>query len=975
MKASSIPCTTYRLQFNADFTFADASKIIPYLHMLGISHVYASPYLKARAGSPHGYDIVDHNVLNPEIGDEFNFAAYVETLQQHGMGQILDIVPNHMGVGGDDNAWWLDILENGESSMYASYFDIDWHPANPALNNKVLLPFLGDHYGTVLEKGELALALDPDNGTFTVRYYEHLFPLDPRSYALILGFRIEKLEQRLRENRNAFNAFTTFIAECQSLPRRTELSATLRQQRQRDSAACKRRLIELCRNQPDIQAFLQENVDYFNGTIGQPKSFDPLHRLLEAQAYRLAHWQVATDDINYRRFFDVNSLAGIRMENDEVLATTHRLIRQLVASGVVNGLRIDHPDGLFDPFNYYRDLQKMISEALDEHGNPSDKPTYLLVEKILASHENLPADWPIAGTTGYEVAHLLNGVFVFSPSERSLSQLYKGFIGHEQNFDELLYHCKKLIIRSTLASELTVLANLASGIAQNDRYTRDFTNYGLRAALAEVVACFPVYRTYITQQRISEEDHRHVHWAIAQAKKRSPAANIQIFDFIHELLTLSRLNEYTSRVQRQVTQFALRFQQYTSPVMAKGMEDTSFYAYNRLVSLNDVGFNPRTFGISIKAFHHENQQRLSHWPHNMVTTSTHDSKRGEDVRARINVLSEIPREWRLHLKRWSRINRRKKRLIDDVGAPSRNDEYLLYQILLGTWPLAPFDAVSDEAGFIAYRERIEAYMLKAIKEAKIHTSWINPNTEYEDAMRHFVQSLLDTPERSAFLADFIPFQQRVVRYGLLNSLSQTLLKLTIPGVPDIYQGNELWAFNLVDPDNRRPVDYNQRQTLLQSIIKRCESGDNLPGFLQELFDTIEDGRAKLYLTWKMIQLRNAHAELFSDGNYTGMIAEGPNADHICVFSRRLDDTEIIVVATRWFAKLIGELGVSPIASVLWEKTRVQIAGPQISRRYHNLLTDETVQAVQMDKEYWLNASDLFKHFPMALLISKNHSKR
>ncbi|MBA2484106.1 MAG: malto-oligosyltrehalose synthase, partial [Nitrosomonas sp.] len=577
-----------------------------------------------------------------------------------------------------------------------------------------------------------------------------------------------------------------------------------------------------------------------------------------------------------------------------------------------------------------------------------------------------------AGTTGYEVAYLLNGLFVFSHSECSFNKLYRGFLGHEQNFDELLYHCKKLIIRSTLASELTVLANLASGIAQNDRYTRDFTNYGLRAALAEVVACFPVYRTYITRQRISEEDRRHVHWAIAQAKKRSPAADIQIFDFIQNLLTLNRLSEYNSRLQHQVTQFALRFQQYTSPVMAKGMEDTSFYAYNRLVSLNDVGFNPRAFGISIKAFHHENQQRLSHWPHNMVTTSTHDSKRGEDVRARINVLSEIPREWRLHLARWSRINRRKKRLIDDDGAPSRNDEYLLYQILLGTWPLAPFDAVNDKAGFIAYRERIEAYLLKAIKEAKMHTSWINPNTEYEDAMRHFVHALLDTPERSAFLADFIPFQKRVVRYGLLNSLSQTLLKLTIPGVPDIYQGNELWSFNLVDPDNRRPVDYNQRQALLQSMIKRCESDGNLPGFWQELFKTIEDSRAKLYLTWKINQLRNENVELFSDGNYTGLATEGPKADHICAFSRHSDDKEIIVVATRWFAHLVGELDVSPISSALWEKTRIQQSGSQINRIYHNILTDETVQAVQVDNDYWLNASDLFRHFPLALLISKNN---
>lgn len=961
----SAPSASYRLQFNREFTFADASKIIPYLNLLGISHVYASPFLKSRAGSPHGYDIVDHNTLNPEIGDESSFATYVETLHQHGTGQILDIVPNHMGVGGDDNAWWQDVLENGEASIYAQYFDIDWHPVNPALRNKILLPFLGDHYGTVLEQGELTLTLDTDNGAFGVRYFEHLFPIDPRSYPRIIEFRIEILEQRLKNDHEAFNALVALTADCQALPRRTELSAARRQQRHQGIAACKRRLAELCRNYPDIQAYLDETVKQFNGTVDQRKSFNPLHRLLEAQAYRLAYWQVASDEINYRRFFDISELAGIRTENSEVFAATHRFIRRLIENGEVNGLRIDHPDGLSDPFKYCCDLQNIISETLHDRGQQADGSYYLLVEKILARHERLPADWPVAGTTGYEVAHLLNGLFVYPDSERSFNGLYQRFTGQTHDFDELLYQRKKLITRSALASELTVLANLASGIVQTDRYTRDFTYHALRDALAEVAACFPVYRTYITPQRISEEDRRYVHWAIAQAKKRSTAADIQIFDFLQNFLTLNHPQRFSSRVRRQVTQFALRFQQYTAPVMAKGMEDTAFYAYNRLVSLNDVGFDPRVFGVSINAFHHENRQRLETWPQSMVTTSTHDSKRGEDVRARINVLSELPHEWRRHLARWSRVNRRKKHLVDDAHVPARNDEYLLYQTLLGTWPLEPIDA----AGLDAFKNRIEAYMLKAIKEAKIHTSWINPNTEYENGMRDFVRAVLDTPERNAFLADFVPFQKRVVRYGLLTSLSQTLLKLTVPGVPDVYQGNELWSFNLVDPDNRRPVDYHHREAQLQALVTACQTGGDLTVLLQDLLSRIEDGRAKLYLTWRTLTLRRQQPRVFSEGDYLDLETRGPRAQHICAFIRRFDDSEVLVAAPRWFARLAGETDHMPLGIETWDNTWIECPGDARGGNYRNILTDEPVQLREREDGTGFDAADLFRHFPVALLTN------
>ncbi len=956
---------TYRLQFNRDFTFADATAIIPYLHMMGITHVYASPFLKARSGSPHGYDIVDHNALDPEIGDTASFTAYVETLHRHRMGQILDIVPNHMGVGGNDNAWWLDILEHGEASHYASYFDIDWHPVNTALHNKVLLPFLGDHYGTILEQGKLNLGYDSDSGTFSVRYYEHLFPVDPRTYPQILFPGIDTLQQQPGGGRDAFDQLGSLIADFRSLPQRTELSAPRRQQRKLVSEVCKRRLAELCRTRPEIHSLIRKNLARFNGTSGQPESFDLLHHLLESQAYRLAYWLVASDEINYRRFFDINDLAGIRMEISKVFQATHRLVQQLVVTGAVNGLRIDHPDGLSDPHGYFCDLQNLIDQSGDSPATDADTSCYLLVEKILASHERLPADWTVAGTTGYEAAHLLNGLFVYPGSERRFDRLYSRYTRGRVDFDELLYQSKKLIIRSSLSGELTVLANLLSSIAQIDRHTRDFTNQGLRYALGEVVARFPVYRTYVTSRRISDEDRHYVHWAIAKTKKHTPATEVAIFDFIHDLLILDRIDEHSQNIQHRIIQFALRFQQYTAPVMAKGMEDTAFYVYNRLASLNDVGFDPRVFGLSPNAFHHENRQRLTNWPLAMVTTSTHDSKRGEDVRARINVLSEIADEWRIHLGRWSRINRGRKRLVNDELAPSRNDEYLLYQTLIGTWPEESLYAAEPDA----FRNRIELYTLKAAREGKVNTSWINPDEEYEQAVQHFVRALLDDPGRNAFLADFLPFQKRIARFGMLNSLSQTLLKLTVPGVPDIYQGNELWAFNLVDPDNRRPVDYDYHQNTLQALITASGNGDNLPVLLQELLNRIEDGRAKLYLTWKTLILRREHPRVFSNGQYLSLEPQGLKADHICAFARRLEDREILVAATRWFALLSGDSDRLPLGRSVWDDTWVEGPEGAQARTYRNVLTGETVPTHQHMDGTRLKAADLFNCFPIALLIN------
>ncbi len=965
-----IPLATYRLQFHRDFTFNDATALLPYLQRLGVSHCYASPYLKARAGSQHGYDIVDHNALNPEVGSPEDYERFVSALRAHGMTQILDVVPNHMGVGGDDNAWFLDVLENGPASAYAEFFDIDWRPLKAALRGRLLVPVLGAPYGQVLTGGELKLGFDAAQGTLAVRYYGHLLPLDPRTYPEVLNHDIARLEQALGREETNLLEYCGLITAFRNLPEREEQLAEKLEERRRDKEIHKRRLAELCARCAPVARFIDENVALFNGTPDEPASFDLLHGLLEHQAYRPTNWRVAADEINYRRFFDINDLAGLRMEQAEAFALTHRLILQLVAQRKIAGLRIDHPDGLYDPAAYYRRLQAAAAAAFAGEPaataasplEPQAKPLYVLVEKILASYEHLPEDWPVFGTTGYEFTNLVNGLFVHAPSERAFDRIYRRFSGREGGFDELLYERKKLIMRVSLSSELHVLANRLSRIAEADRNTRDFTLTALRDALMEVVACFPVYRTYVSAERVTPEDRRYVEWAIAQAKKRSLAADVSIFEFIRDILLLEP-GSRSAGERDAARDFAMRFQQYSSPVMAKGLEDTSFYIYNRLVSLNDVGGDPRRFGISVAAFHHANQERARRWPHAMLATSTHDSKRAEDVRARINVLSELADEWWQRLKRWRRLNRSRKRKVADAWAPDANDEYLLYQTLVGVWPFGKL----DEAGFAALRERIEAYMLKAVKEAKIHTSWVNPNVEYEQAVSDFVQGLLSGPEGNPFLTDFLPFQRRVAWWGMLNGLSQALLKLTAPGVPDIYQGSELWDLSLVDPDNRRPVDYAHRQQLLQQLeALTAVADDELPARVRGLLDTIEDGRAKLYLIWRALELRAQQPELFRTGGYAALEVGGACAEHLCAFARVSADRGVIVVAPRWFVQLTADSTQPPLGAT-WKDSWIEIPGePPVA--YVNVLTGERIGAGQHGGRTRLSIADVLAHFPVALLI-------
>jgi len=960
--AQALPSSTYRLQFNRDFTFVMATELIPYLNALGVSHCYASPYLKARPGSPHGYDIIDHNALNPEIGSPEDFERFVAALHRHDMSHILDMVPNHMGIMGSDNMWWLDVLENGQASVYADYFDIDWEAMRGPYRHKVLLPVLGDHYGVVLERGELQIKFDREGGAFSIWYFSHRFPIDPKEYPQILGYRGERLAQRLGAEHAELREFESLIAAFRNLPARTEIDGDKLVERRRDKDLHKNSLAALCRRNADIALFIDENVAAHNGTAGEPTSFQPLHQLIQAQAYRLSYWRVASDEINYRRFFDINDLAALRMENPQVFEQTHRLTRELLVSGKIGGLRIDHPDGMYDPKQYFERLQTLATPS-DDTG--LCRLPYLVIEKILAHYERLPDSWPVHGTTGYEFVNLLNGVFVDGGAEARMTRIYSGFIHQHIDFNELLYDTKKLIMRVALASELGVLAGQLSRIAQADTRICDFTQNGLRDALAEIVACFPVYRTYITAAGASAEDTRYVDWAVSVAKRRSQAADVSIFDFVRDVLLIVAAEGKPEDYRRAVTAFAMKFQQYTSPLMAKGLEDTSFYIYNRLVSLNEVGGDPRRFGTSLTDFHRANQERLQAHPHTLLATSTHDNKRSEDVRARIDVLSEIPDTWQKHLSRWARLNRGKKRVVDDAPAPSRNDEYLLYQTVLGAWPLLAM----DEAALNDFCARIEAYMTKAIREAKVHTSWINPNAAYEEAMTQFIRALLNPSARNPFLTDFLPLVQRVSYFGLCNSLSQTLLKHTVPGVPDLYQGNEVWDFSLVDPDNRRPVDYPARRAMLDELKAWYGDEGQRARRVRALVDDINDGRTKLLLTWRLLTLRRERPELFQRGNYLPLTVSGEHGAHLCAFARTHGDTNLIVLAPRLFARLLGEEVRPPLGAAVWEDARAELPAPLAAAHYVDLITGSPVDVNVGAENGALMAASALANFPVAALIS------
>ena len=915
-----IPSSTYRLQFNRWFTFAQAREIVPYLHALGVSDAYASPYFQARADSLHGYDITDHNKLNTAIGSREEYDSWIAELHAHSMGQVVDFVPNHVGIAEPLNQWWMDVLENGPSSRYAPYFDIDWHPLKSDLRDKVLLPILSDQYGRVLERGEHQVHFE--EGTFYLRYGDRRLPIAAGTYRYVLGIALENLAEHKDED---------FYAEVQSiltaleyLPKRTETDPKRIAERIREKEIIKRRLERRCAEAPQVQQAIEKALARINGEPGDPRSFDALDELLNAQSYRLAFWRVAAEEINYRRFFDVNDLAAIRVELPKVFDAVHRLLLELMQAGAVTGLRIDHPDGLYLPREYFEKLQQRCTKALAIALPQDGRAIYMVAEKILTDAETLRKDWLVHGTTGYDFANQVMQLLVDSSAETAITKTFHRFIGHSLHFGHLVYAKKLQVMKLALANDVDVLGNMVDRLSEQNRWYRDFTLEALARAVRETIACFPVYRTYLAPGRpVSEEDRQVIERAVTAAKRRNPAIEESIFNFLRDVLVFRFPENLDAEARAAHTHFVLKFQQATGPIMAKGLEDTVFYIYNRLAALNEVGGEPQQFGLSIDAFHERNLDRQRNWPATLLATSTHDTKRSEDVRARMVALSEMPELWRRSLQRWRLANRRWKRTINDVEAPDGNEEYLLYQTLLGTWPVQP-SGLPEEAATAEYTERIQTYMAKALHEAKVNTSWIQPNEEWDAAMRDFVGRILDSSPRNKFVPAFLPVVQEIARLGAINSLTQTLLKLTSPGVPDIYQGTEIWDYSLVDPDNRRPVDYRPRREMLEALSASTSD---------ELMQNWPDGRIKMFLTQRLLQFRREHVDLFQRGDYLPLAATGTFAECCVSFARRLGDQWIVVIAPR----LSSRIGFPPTAE-RWKDTTLEFPETLSLEHAHNLFT-------------------------------------
>ncbi len=938
-----IPSSTYRLQFNRDFTFAQARELVPYLHALGISDCYASPYFQARASSLHGYDITDHNKLNTAIGTREEYDRWIAELRAHQMGQVLDFVPNHMGIAEPDNLWWADVLENGPSSPYAPYFDIDWRPLKSDLRDKVLIPILGDQYGRVLERGELRVHFD--GGRFFLRYFDHEFPIAPGTYRHVLGIALEQLRNHSRED--FYAELQSIITALEYLPRRTETDPERIAERAREKEIIKKRLERRCQEAPAVQAAIEKALNIINGAPGDPRSFDALDELLSDQAYRLAFWRVAAEEINYRRFFDINDLAAIRMELPEVFDEAHRLLLELVAAGAVTGLRIDHPDGLYLPNDYFNKLQSRAAQALDLPLPDDGRAIYLVVEKILSGEEELRSDWAVHGTSGYDFMNDAIGVLVDGSAERPMIAAFHKFIGHSLHFGHLVYAKKRLVMRLSLANDVNVLGAMFDRLSEKNRWYRDYTLDTLTLAVRETIACFPVYRTYAAPGHpVSAADEAVVERAVSAAKRRNAALEESVFNFLRDILLFRFPENLDEAAREEHVHFVLKFQQITGPIMAKGLEDTAFYIYNRLAALNEVGGEPQRFGLSVPGFHERNRARREHWPATMLSTSTHDTKRSEDVRARMVAISEMAEEWRKSLGKWRAANRRWKHTFEESEAPDANEEYLLYQTLLGSWPLEPFAQRSAPAR-AEYIGRIQEYMAKALKEAKLNTSWVQPNESWDSAVANFIANILEPSSRSRFLESFVPFAEQIAQTGAINSLSQVLLKLTAPGVPDFYQGNEIWDFSLVDPDNRRAVDYALRQKML----------DGLKGATPEdLLGNWSDGRIKLFLTQRVLHLRREKRELFAQGSYEPLAAKGEFAESCIAFARKFEDQSVIVLAPR----LSTRVGFPPLGEK-WRETTVETPPDWKSGR--DLFTGETVEA----SNGAVLLAKAFARFPFAVL--------
>jgi (1->4)-alpha-D-glucan 1-alpha-D-glucosylmutase len=940
-KPRRVPIATYRLQFNRELTFADAVEVVDYLAALGVSDVYASPVFKARPGSAHGYDVLDHSQINPELGGEEGLRALGAALSAHGMGLVLDLVPNHMCIGSAENRGWADVLENGPGSPFASFFDIDWSPPKEDLRDKVLLPILGDQFGRVLENAEIQV--EREGGAFVARYYEHRLPLAPKSWTVILEPVRAGLETERAEDDADRVELESILTAISHLPSRTEREPALVQERQREKEVIKRRLAELLDRSPGLRDAVLASLADLNGHPGDPRSFDALEALLVDQGYRLSHWRVATDEINYRRFFDVNDLAAVRVEDPAVFDSLHELPVRLFREGVVDGFRIDHVDGLFDPVDYLRRLPR---------------GPWVVVEKILLGDERLRPEWDTHGTTGYDFLNTVGALFVDPGSRLALADVYSRFTRDAVRFSDVAYACRKLVMEVSLSSELTVLARRLDRISEQHRYSRDFTLNGQQEALAEVIASFPVYRTYVRADgQLDPEDRHNVRVALRLARRRNPAVDASLFDFIGSVLLLEHPEGLDEGARAERLDFVMRFQQLTGPVMAKGIEDTASYRFHPLASLNEVGGEPEVRAQNaLERFHAANAERQRDWPRAMIATSTHDTKRDEDVRARISVLSELPERWAEVLERWREMNRSLETTVDETEAPDADAEYLLYQTLVGTWP--PGLGAADPRG--DYVERIQAYVRKAAREAKVYTSWVSPNEAYEQALAGFVSAVLDPAPTNVFPADLARFLAAVLRPGLMNAVSQVVLKAASPGVPDFYQGTELPEFRLVDPDNRGRADLERCRDLLARMRQEAEA--DAPGLASRLLAG-SDGQLKLWVTSRALGLRRRCATLVTEGDYEPLAASGPREQEVVAFARRHEGRTIVAAVGRFFTRLPDP----PCGESAWGPAFLQLP-PGSPELWRDALVGHDVRATG-GLEPRLPLAKVFRHLPVALLES------
>ncbi len=953
MAAPRIPIATYRLQFHPRLRFEEARAIVPYLDALGITDLYASPILQSRKESPHGYDVTDPTRIRKELGGREKFDALAASLKEKGMGLLLDIVPNHMAAVGE-NRWWMDILEYGAGSPYARFFDIDWLPSRKALERKILLPILGGPYGNVLENRELILSLER-NGIF-VRHSGAKLPLSVKSYLRILAHRIETLEETFGKDSPAFRELWELVGAIGHLPDAATPEPGAAAARGREEEPIKRNLWRLYRTRPEIRSFLDENLRIFNGRKGEPESFDLLDRLLAEQHYWLSYWRFANEEINYRRFFAIGDLIGMRIEDYEVFQASHDLVLRLVADGTVTGLRIDHIDGLYDPLGYLATLRDRIVASAGAEAEGSSG-IYVVVEKILQEEEEIPPEWPVHGTTGYEFLNAANGVFLSARGMRELDEVYARFLGGKPEFVETAYVGRKLVMETHFAGEMHALGKQLGSIAERDRHGRDLPRKELRQAIIEATACFPVYRTYIRGLDVSARDRLYLGRALREARRRGRETSGPVFDFLDRILSPEGLSSLSGELREDCLRFLMRWQQFTGAIMAKGIEDTALYKYNRLASANEVGGDPASPAVPPAEFHRRAKRALARFPYGMNATSTHDTKRSEDVRARIDVLSELAGEWEKHLLQWGRWNAEKKRSIGGRPVPFPNEEILIYQTLLGAWP---FDATE----LPSFAERVKEYLVKAVREAKAYTRWDRPNPPYENAIGDFVDSIMESAPENRFLPHFLLFQKRIAPYGAMNSLSQVLLKVASPGVPDFYQGTEIWDFSLVDPDNRRPVDFSRRALLLRDL-PNPESGDPLPQ-LREILSRWEDGRIKLYLTRMALHFRRLHRDLFLSGSYLPISVSGGRKEHVLSFARERNGFWTVAAVPRLMTRLPAS-GVFPLGRDTWGTQGGLLLPAEAPARWSNVLTGETIDASAADGMNLLPLFRVFQMFPVALL--------